>query len=476
MLVIELSFPAGRYHATTWGRHVNEGAPEWPPSPYRLVRALFDTWKRKRPEWNEGRVERLLTKLASIAPSFMLPKATEAHTRSFLSRNEPDPTRKTLVFDAFISLAPRATVLMGWPATTLTTNEENDLDELVGLLNYLGRSESWISARVLRGITGAQWNCVPADIESESGEFEVVKLAVARPPEQLTSGKWMEALTFSTDDLLKSRRSDPPALLFINYLRPAGGLRGEQRSQAVRAVRSIQGVLYALDSKVLPLVTQTVEIADQVRVRLMGIHKNIAGGPELVSSRFSGKDAEGEPLRGHQHAYILPFDKDRDGRVDHMLVACRHGFDVGEQAALDRLKTLYQRGRDYEIRCIPLKWGLLEDLAGPARLQFVSETPFIPARHYRRGRGDFSQWLEMELRRECRNHRIPEPCRARMISRTSGLGRDFRWIEFRRNRKGDDSMMGYGFEIEFAQPVVGPIAVGYGAHFGLGQFRPVESN
>jgi CRISPR-associated protein Csb2 len=51
MLVVELRFLTGRYHATPWGRNVNEGATEWPPSPYRLVRALYDAWKRKRPDW-----------------------------------------------------------------------------------------------------------------------------------------------------------------------------------------------------------------------------------------------------------------------------------------------------------------------------------------------------------------------------------------------------------------------------------------
>jgi len=31
MLIIELEFPAGRYHANPWGRNVNEGEVEWPP-------------------------------------------------------------------------------------------------------------------------------------------------------------------------------------------------------------------------------------------------------------------------------------------------------------------------------------------------------------------------------------------------------------------------------------------------------------
>ncbi len=37
MLAIALRFPLGRFHATPWGRHVNEGAPEWPPSPWHAV-------------------------------------------------------------------------------------------------------------------------------------------------------------------------------------------------------------------------------------------------------------------------------------------------------------------------------------------------------------------------------------------------------------------------------------------------------
>ena len=46
-LSIAVAFPAGRFHATPWGHHVNEGLPEWPPSPWRLLRALIATWKRK---------------------------------------------------------------------------------------------------------------------------------------------------------------------------------------------------------------------------------------------------------------------------------------------------------------------------------------------------------------------------------------------------------------------------------------------
>src|SRR5207302_7943257 len=95
-VTLKLTFPAGRYHATAWGRHVNEGVPEWPPSPYRLIRALYDAWKRRRPDWEPSRVERILTALGSSSPVYRLPAATSSHTRSFLSKNEEDPQSKTL--------------------------------------------------------------------------------------------------------------------------------------------------------------------------------------------------------------------------------------------------------------------------------------------------------------------------------------------------------------------------------------------
>ena len=55
--------------------------------------------------------------------------------------------------------------------------------------------------------------------------------------------------------------------------------------------------------------------------------------------------------------------------------------------------------------------------------------------------------------------------------------RKFRSLQFQTIRhegkgsRGHES--GAGFIIGFPEPVSGPIAVGYGAHFGLGLFQPV---
>jgi len=83
MIGIRLHFLAGRFHSTPWGSHVNEGAVEWPPSPWRLLRALVAVFKRARPVGvGEDQVQRIVGAL-SATPSFYLPPAATGHTRHY---------------------------------------------------------------------------------------------------------------------------------------------------------------------------------------------------------------------------------------------------------------------------------------------------------------------------------------------------------------------------------------------------------
>ena len=47
---LAVRFPLGRYHANPWDQAVNEGATEWPPSPWRVLRALVATWHTRWPD------------------------------------------------------------------------------------------------------------------------------------------------------------------------------------------------------------------------------------------------------------------------------------------------------------------------------------------------------------------------------------------------------------------------------------------
>jgi CRISPR-associated protein Csb2 len=136
------------------------------------------------------------------------------------------------------------------------------------------------------------------------------------------------------------------------------------------------------------------------------------------------------------------------------------------------LQKLFGRSTEDPIRVIATWRGKFEDPAvRPSAKVVQSVTPFAPTLHWRRGRGSREQFLAEQVRRECRNHGLPEPVRVELLEKSPGL---FEWVEFRRNRKDDTPRPGYGFRIEFDEATPALFSLGYGCHFGLGQFDAVR--
>ena len=133
---------------------------------------------------------------------------------------------------------------------------------------------------------------------------------------------------------------------------------------------------------------------------------------------------------------------------------------------------------------LPERYGQhIARIAGPA-LVWQSVTPFVPPRHIKAGG---KNTLEGQIRAELRSRRFPEPATVRQLApilRDRGeatpastsaceIG-EAPWSRFRHfkfaRRRGPEPPIACGFAIrlEFEQPVSGPIAIGYGSHFGLG--------
>ena len=210
---------------------------------------------------------------------------------------------------------------------------------------------------------------------------------------------------------------------------------------------------------------------ERVRNHLMGIHKRIKNqDPTLVSPVFSGKGPNGEPLTGHTHAFYLPMDEDGDGRLDHLLVYAVHPFESSELMALDRLRSVWQPGGRPDVNFVLV--SLSAEVPRQKASRWVSATPFVTSRHYRKGRGDYGDWLMGEIAKECNFHGLPSPSSVEWIPHTLHTVHPIRWMEFYRGRKNEPPLPGYGCIITFNEPVAGPFAIGSGCHFGLGLFIP----
>ena len=545
MIAVALSFPSGRFHATPWGRHVNEGALEWPPSPWRFLRALIGTWKRKLDsKLSQSDVEALLRALVE-PPQFVLPRASTGHTRHFMPwfKNwkpaEPEKA-KTLVFDTFITLARDARVVMLWPDVTLSPQQRHQLSLLLAHVNFFGRAESWCSASLLGDGEAAEAtrrvNCQALNGGGAPPNYEVVRVLCAKPDTAFTnqhtpkhegiSGRGKTKTTVLTPlydpdwqlcmetlELHDKNWSDAPGSRWVPYARRRDCFKIEPVRRVSRSGRvpPPQVARFALDSTVLPLVTDTLPVAESARRMLMGIYGRLfaqSDGLRAKSVIFSGKDETSQPLSGHGHAYYLPTDEDGDRFLDHLTVVASEGFGPKEIRTLDCLRELKGLGEmrsRHPLRVLLLGLGRLDDYdQGPCGCSqsWISATPFIATRYLKkRGtkRDPDEVWnnrvafltlvLKEELRRflgrrDGLRDLTLDAIRVEPITDANGVFRigqkQLRPIGFRRFRQktGDDGgrRTSGSFRLTFPRPVKGPICLGHSAHFGMGLFVPDDAN
>lgn len=534
MTALELTFPSGRYHATPWARHVNEAAVEWPPSPYRLLRALVATWKGKLPGLaTEAEMRELLALLAE-PPQFELPPATSSHTRHYMPWFKKGPGDKTLVFDSFVVLDKSTPVCVLWPGLTLTERQRTLLAELLHHLGSLGRAESWCSGQLLdeSAARARKPNCLPVNGSPPTGD--IIRVLGADPAtaftndhnpyHETTSGRGKTKVTSRTPLydpdwhlcmetlwLHEKRWSLPPGARWLDYDRPNNALAQPTRKPTSTATTRppMQVARFALESTVLPLITDTLPVAEAARINLLGIHgrRTEKDGVRGRSPAFSGKDETGQRLDGHGHCYFLPTDEDGDGHLDHLTLYTSNGLTPEELRTLDRIRQIKTRER--EESGIPL--GVVLTGVGlatefhPGPLQpartWISATPFLaprhpktrgPLKHTEQGSADLHLFLTTQLHRELEHwsHRTGQPIEGLTIELLRDPdGNTRRWhpvaphwrervIQFKRfrSKRGDDGgrRPAAFFRLTFPVPVPGPIALGHSAHFGLGLFVPAD--
>ncbi len=520
-VTLKLTFPAGRYHATPWGRHVNEGVPEWPPSPWRILRALVATWRRKCPDLSEGAVRRVLEQLLE-PPQFYLPPARVAHTRHYMPLGKKSPVEvpvapTTLVFDTFVAVGRRDPVLAQWPNAKLLANDVAILGKLTENLTTLGRAEGWVHAEVAEG-TGISCNCGPSGVAETDQELVSVfcpdpatafsdEHYPARPNrKQLRKGlkpgeflfdcpRWH--LCLDTEIIHKERWPRVPGARWVSYARPADAFTQAAPTKVPAAARRTQPAVarFLLDGPVLPLVTETLPVAEQARRSLLSRCKHLARQRNpgltdaeigLLSPAFWGKDEQGRPRIGHEHAFFLPADEDGDGRLDHVTFFAAMGFNALEVGGLYGLRRLpFSEGESLHLLMVGL--GDRQDFRAPILEEstvWASATPFLVTRYpklygtkrdrpedYASPRAFVRHILDQELKRR------PELPQVISIEETEGIGMQrLRPIQFKRFRRkqGDDGgrRPAGGFRITFSAPVRGPLCLGHSCHFGLGLFAP----
>ena len=417
MIGLAIRFAGGRYHATPWGAHVNEALVEWPPSPWRLLRALVSAWHRTAPEVPAAEVRDLLDALAA-PPRYQLPPAAAGHTRHYMPdgdhRREVRLTQD-LVFDTFLRIAPEDPVVALWPAE-LAPSQAALLRRLARGVTYLGRSESWCDVEVVEGDANV------ADVglagETVPDGLEVVRLLGIERPVDLAV---LEVSTADRQGAPQKRRA-LPVTLWLRYARPRDWARRRPRRRVRSDAPVAQAVVWALDGRPTPLLTRVEEVVRTVR-GLVGLRQTEATGTLRVLAYPS--DPDGAPVRVDR--VVLWAERGLSARdLDR---ACRLGpFTVPDVGAVQTPLLLRIVRRDDLDE-------LDRRLFGPARV-WSSITPLVP-------------WAPPGSGASVRE-RVAELLGRPGVSVLGPAEGRVRWVEFRRDGA-------IGARIQLPAPAAGPV-------------------
>ena len=226
-------------------------------------------------------------------------------------------------------------------------------------------------------------------------------------------------------------------------------------------------VRFRLTGARLPAAPTGHQVAERARRATLG-RARMMYGPCGIPAALSGHDVEGAaPIRDHRHAFWLPEDADGDGRVDHLTVyaaamdgtalAALLAADIGIQSSTERWRAASEWIGRHDAPDVPT--SLLA-----TAVEWVSIAPYYRPWHAKRG---FSQ--DDMIRRECAARGLPPVTNVELIGHGAPAPR-WRW----RDSEPKGSGRGTAWRLAFAAPVRGPLAFGYGCHFGLGLFAPED--
>jgi CRISPR-associated protein Csb2 len=225
---------------------------------------------------------------------------------------------------------------------------------------------------------------------------------------------------------------------------------------------------FSLAGKPLPRIEDAVRIGELARAALTSRAKRVVG-EDRIPPLLSG---HGEKDPRHAHAFFLPEDADGDGWIDHLIIFALRGFDPVSRNAISRLDRLFQGGGgEWRVALegiFPVGHFGDSPLLGKSSV-WRSVTPYL---HPWFAKKNFQP--ADQIWRECQRRGYPTPVDVVSEEIIAFNGRQLRPIHFHRFRakKGLTQPDRHGgfWRIVFPEPVTGPIALGFGCHFGLGLF------
>jgi len=518
------------------GTHVNGRHVEWPPSPWRICRALLATGM-SRLGWRADDLPpsaiELLTTLTSVHPEYRLPPSM---TVAYSGHCAPTKDKPTRVFDGLPRVGD-ATLKVGWDVD-LSPAAFMLFAELAECLSDLDRAESWamgfVTPSPLRGA-----NCRPClgpeiDPDAEpvtllapmtdagfkiwrDGQLDALGEASPKmrqpdrkgPVAPIIPNSIIDAMLQSTAELRAQGWSAPPGSRKLLYTRPEGSIVAAQPAPTRRLTprAPVEYALIALSSSAIR--GESLPQLHLALPQMESLHRGLASLVEKGQAcpELTGRDAANLPLQGgHRHAHYIPLSLgDRgpetlltsDAPIDHILIYAPCGLTYVAQQAIERLRwigsvsvcgspgTEENRARRsrHRLTTTLVAAGDISTIRGALHARnridlyeesrvWQSHTPFIAPRFVKK-----KHPIPAQIQAELASRGLPPAASIEVMPHDAATDAGFQSFvrRRRRNKPQPPSEQPWSLRISFDAPLRGPIlALGYGSHFGLGLLRPAD--
>ena len=538
MTTIQLTFPWGRYYAHPWGINPTRlREPEWPPSPWRLLRALVSAWFRAHPgQVLSAECVALIETLGHELPQIGTGKVSFGQTVHWqpnygAAKDKAEATYKNTRHENHFAAVP-GPVFFRWQDVSLSPAHDSLLTSLLTELTYFGRAESLCHAALTDTEPGKEtgW-CKPTDGRKISatcrdvfcpkpGDFRFTDLWSRRADNLAPDSP--DAPAHLVDKLLSSDMKADGAE-WRSYQMPDGWpnkwvvrvprtARPTVKTAPSIGPKAAHYVCFSLQCRVPLLPKFIVPLSEKFREaansHLCKVHGESASSFALLGHGDRPPDAVGD----HQHAFYLPMLR-KDARSEglkELHIWCPYGFTQAEVEILFRVQRLDWGSGRYPVRPVLTALSKTPPDDAPFAIDktasklWRSASPFVPPRYFFRRHGgrvtlkekdrperQLAECLKAagvtvpgEIRRyplvngEMRNDKPHWEIVRAELGEADAAGASLVSVSVHRNgsnkRRSMEQRVGMFFEIEFEAPVSLPIpAFGHSCHFGLGLFVPV---
>lgn len=472
MIYIKVQFHTNQYQACAWGHHHSEGVIDWPPAPWRLLRAIAaGSYSVSLLDRYQPTLKALLHKLAAVLPSYTLPPVTYIQHRSPRPQVNKKSAKvgpgKDLYSAGLLMSSSQNVIYIHWPVT-LSETEELVLGLCLAGVTYFGRKESVATVSLVE--EAPEPNAKP----NEQG-----KRIVAVPDPQYPLEELWDALNVSAHENYGVKRSAVfPGIRQATYEtippKPQVQPKAWQQQQMVTLTVSA--------SSRLPL-KQALKLTHRLHQAL------VCHCPAPI---FTGKEM-GQLSTRHDHT-IFQCVPDRTGRyIELVKLYSDPGYSPEALAAISNCSKLHgvTRGCDVSLT--------LADLGeqSPSSCEWVSSTPFFLSRfpavrrgqprmlteHYQKDGPEhqvlqylqYLSWINLQGKAGYQEHEdglaLYLDNQFAAVASCQPFPKFWEWeSECRQGKKV--GRIGYEVRLKFADAVSGPIVLGYAAHYGLGAMVP----